>query len=385
MPADVTERAAARRRRLAQRRKALGLTQEALAELLTVERSTVVRWERGESEPQPVIRPRLARALRVSADQLETLLSKGDQHALRAPRQLPAEAAFAGRTAELTALTGFLDANDAGTPGTVMITAISGPARVGKTALAVHWAHQVADRFPGGQLHVNLHGFGPAGAAMTPGAALRQFLDGLGVAADRIPADQAAARFPDGQLFMNLRGSGPGDENPVARAGAIRFLLCVLRVPSGRIPADPGAREGLYRSLLAGKRMLIVLDSARDEQQVRPLLPASPRSLVLVTSRHQLTGLAACDGARLLSIDVLTPGEARAMLTARIGAARAEAEPGAIAEIASLCGGLPLALAAAAAGAEARPGFPLAALADELRDAAGRVAARETAGHARSL
>ena len=135
-----------------------------------------------------------------------------------------------------------------------------------------------------------------------------------------------------------------------------------------RIPAQPEAQAGLYRSLLADKRMLIVLDNARDEQQVRPLLPASPASLVLVTSRNQLAGLAAADGARLLTLDVLTDAEAVQLLTARLGAGRVAAEPDAVAEIASLCAWLPLALAVAAARAAARPGFPLAVLAAELRD-----------------
>jgi DNA-binding SARP family transcriptional activator/tetratricopeptide (TPR) repeat protein len=243
-----------------------------------------------------------------------------------APRQLPAAVpGFTGRAAELEALTGMLDqAGAAGAPGTVVISAIGGTAGVGKTALALHWAHQVAARFPDGQLHVNLRGYDPSSAPVTPAEAIRGFLDALGV-------------------------------------------------PPGRIPPAPQAQAGLYRSLLADKRMLIVLDNARDEQQVRPLLPASPGILVLVTSRSQLSGLAAAEGARLISLDVLSHAEAVHMLTARLGTARSAAEPDAVDRIASLCACLPLALAVTAARAAARPGFSLAVLADELADAGGRL------------
>jgi DNA-binding SARP family transcriptional activator len=241
------------------------------------------------------------------------------------PRQLPAAVTdFTGRAAELAALTQILADTEAAGPGTVVISAIGGTAGVGKTALALHWAHQVALQFPDGQLYVNLRGFDPSGTPATPDAAIRGFLVALGV-------------------------------------------------PPQGIPPDPDAQAGLYRSLLADKRMLIVLDNAGQEQQVRPLLPASPGSLVLVTSRHQLSGLAAADGARLISMDVLSHAEAVQLLTARLGQARAAAEPAALSRIASLCAGLPLALAVAAARAADRPGFSLATLADELADSASRL------------
>jgi tetratricopeptide (TPR) repeat protein/DNA-binding XRE family transcriptional regulator len=241
------------------------------------------------------------------------------------PRQLPgAVSHFTGRAAELAALTGLLDQAGPVAPGTVVISAIGGTAGVGKTALALHWAHQVAARFPDGQLYVNLRGFDPSGT-------------------------------------------------PATAAEAIRGFLHALNVPAGSIPASPVAQAGLYRSLLSGQRMLIVLDNARDEQQVRPLLPASPASQVIVTSRNQLSGLAAAEGARLVTLDVPSHAEAAHMLTARLGAARAAAEPAAVDRIAGLCACLPLALAVAAARAAARPRFPLAALADELADAAGRL------------
>ena len=156
-------------------------------------------------------------------------------------------------------------------------------------------------------------------------------------------------------------------------------------MPPERVPPAAGARAALYRSLLAQRTMLIVLDNARDEEQVRPLLPASPASLVLVTSRNQLTGLAAAHGARLISLDLLPREEAVQLLTARIGAGRAAAEPVAVGQIAGLCADLPLALAVAAARAAARPRFPLAALAGELRDAAGRLDALDSGDPAASV
>jgi DNA-binding SARP family transcriptional activator len=254
-----------------------------------------------------------------------------------APRQLPAAVAgFTGRAAELAALTQILDDAGAAGPGTVVISAIGGTAGVGKTALALHWAHRVADRFADGQLYVNLRGFDPSGVPTAPEAAIRGFLDALGV-------------------------------------------------PPARLPASAEAQAGLYRSLLSAKRMLIVLDNARDEQQARPLLPASPASLVLITSRSQLGGLAAGDGARLLTLDVLDHNEAADMLTSRLGNDRAGAEPAAIGEIADLCACLPLALAVAAASAAARPGFPLSALAAELADSAGRLDALDAGDPAASV
>jgi DNA-binding SARP family transcriptional activator/tetratricopeptide (TPR) repeat protein len=239
------------------------------------------------------------------------------------PRQLPGNLpGFTGREDELAALAQILDEAASQAPGTVVISAVGGTAGVGKTTLAVHWAHQVADRFSDGQLYVNLRGFGPADA-------------------------------------------------PAAPAEAIRGFLTALGVPPERIPPGADAQEGLYRSLLADRRVLIVLDNARDEQQVRPLLPGGPGCMAIVTSRSQLRGLAATDGARLLTVDTLSPDEAIRMLETRLGSRRATAEPRAVSEIAALCAYLPLALAIAASRAEARPRFPLAALAAELRDTSG--------------
>ena len=237
------------------------------------------------------------------------------------PRQLPpAVAGFAGRAAELELLTGQLEGGDAA--GTVVISAVGGTAGIGKTALAVCWAHQVADRFPDGQLYVNLRGFDPAGSPVTPAEAIRGFLD-------------------------------------------------AFEVPPGRIPVSVAAQAALYRSLLAGRRVLVVADNARDAGQVRPLLPGSPGCVVIVTSRNTLTSLVAVEGARPLTLDLLTTEEARELLARRIGAGRVAAEPRAAEEIITSCARLPLALSIVAARAATHPGFPLAALAGELRDARG--------------
>lgn len=306
------------RRRLAERRKALGLTQEALADLMGVERTTVVRWERGESAPLPWLRPRLARTLRVSADRLEELLAPGGPAGAEIwsrPRQLPpAVAGFTGRTAELAALTQILD-EAGGAAGTVVISAIGGTAGVGKTALAITWAHQAANRFPDGQLYANLRGYDPD-RPMPPGDALTGFLRALGVGGHDIPPeeDQRAAR---------------------------------------------------YRSLLAGKRVLIVLDNAGSAEQARPLLPGSPSCAVVVTSRDALAGLVARDGATRLDLDPLPLADAVRLLCDLIGD-RAAADPDATKALAERCCRLPLALRVAAELAAGRPGVPLAALAGEL-------------------
>jgi tetratricopeptide (TPR) repeat protein/transcriptional regulator with XRE-family HTH domain len=333
---------ATKRKRLAERRKAMGLTQEQLAQQLGVERTTVVRWERGETQPLPRLRPGLARALQVPAERIDELLttsaapiSREAQSSALVPRQLPAAVAgFTGRAVELAALTSMLAGP--GEPGTVVIGAIGGTAGVGKTALALHWAHQVAGDFQDGQLHVNLRGFDPSGAPVEPEVVIRGFLDALGV-------------------------------------------------PRERIPADPQAQAGLYRSLLAERQMLIVLDNARDERQVRPLLPASPGSVVLITSRSQLGGLAAADGARLLALGLLSQADAVQLLRVRLGADRAAAESDAVGRIASLCGCLPLALAVAGARAAASPGLALSALADELNDSVGRLEALDAGEPATSV
>lgn len=241
-----------------------------------------------------------------------------DQAGRMVPRELPAPVAhFAGRATELAALTGLLDQRDKQVPGTLLISVIVGTAGVGKTALAAHWAHRVAGRFPDGQLYVNLRGYDP-GQRVTPADALTGFLRALGVAGQDIPPEE-------------------------------------------------DARAARYRSLLAGKRMLVVLDNAGSAGQVRPLLPGTPSCAVVVTSRDAMAGLVARDGAARLDLDVLPLDEAIALLRTLIGA-RVDAEPHAAAELAGQCCRLPLALRVAAELAAGRPAAPLSGLASELAD-----------------
>jgi len=229
------------------------------------------------------------------------------------PRLLPIRPRhFTGRDEELARLDAVPDKD------TTVIAVITGTAGVGKTALAVEWAHRAADRFPDGTLYVDLRGFGAVPAMSTP-QAVRSFLDALGVAPHRVPA-------------------------------------------------DPVAQADLYRMLLAARKVLVVLDNAADANHVRALLPASPGSCVLVTSRDHLAGLVAIEGAEPLPLDLLSPRDAHAMLERRFGAARVAAEPEAVEAIVRRCAGLPLALAVVAARGAMDAGAPLAALATRLDD-----------------
>ncbi len=239
------------------------------------------------------------------------------------PRQLPAGVArFAGRTAQLAELRAWMQAAGSSDEA-VRVLVIGGTAGAGKTALAVHWAHQ------------------------------------------------SAAEFPDGQLYVNLRGFDPSG-TPVAAADALRWFLGAFGVTEEQIPDSVDAQAALYRSVLAGKRVLVILDNARDAGQVRPLLPGSPSCLVLVTSRARLPGLAATEGARLLPLDVLTGTEAHELLAGRLGE-RASAEADAARQLTESCSRLPLALSIVAARAAARPLMPLTELSRELADAQGRL------------
>jgi DNA-binding SARP family transcriptional activator len=230
--------------------------------------------------------------------------------------QLPmAPPVFVGRESELARL----DAS--AHSGVVTVT---GGAGVGKTVLAVHWAHRVAARFPDGQLYVDLRGFDPSGSVVPAADAVRGFLDALGVAAHRVPT-------------------------------------------------DIDAQTALYRSALAGKRMLVLLDNARDADQVRPLLPGTPGCMVVVTSRNELPGLLATAGAYPLRVDLMSATDARRLLARRIGADRLDTEPDATEEMIAQCGRLPLALAIVAARAASRPDFALAAFAEQLRDSRSRL------------
>lgn len=233
------------------------------------------------------------------------------------PSQLPTDlATFTGRRAQLDNAVALLP--DRGQPRTSVIGLISGMAGAGKTTLAVHWAHRIAHRFPDGSLYVNLRGYDPSGSRMAPGEAIESFLVALGV------AQQA-------------------------------------------VPEELEARAALYRGVLAGRRVLIVLDNAADSEQVTPLLPAAPGCLVIVTSRSRLSGLVARHGAHPLALAPLSAEESLELLARRLGDARVDAEPEAARAIVGLCAGLPLALSIVAARAALHPGFRLAGIAAELR------------------
>jgi tetratricopeptide (TPR) repeat protein/transcriptional regulator with XRE-family HTH domain len=255
------------------------------------------------AEPPPAVTPRQLPA----ADLAQPPAGRA------VPRELPAPVGdFTGRAAELDELSDLM----AGGGGRALVICVVGTAGVGKTALAVQWAHQ------------------------------------------------AARRFPDGQLHLNLRGYDP--DRPVASADALASLLQTLGVAGTDIPDGAQDRARLYRSKLAGRRMLVLLDNARDSDQVRPLLPGDPGCVAVVTSRDALAGLVATDGARRLGLDVLPPVDAVALLRSLIGA-RADDDPDAAAELAGLCARLPLALRIAAELAAARRAAPLAELAAELK------------------
>ena len=268
-------------------------------------------------DPGPDLRAAYDRVLRQEAAE--------STHELPAPRAIPSQVPagtryFSGREAELARLTELLAETGRDRCATVL-GVVDGLPGVGKTSLVVHWARQMADEFPDGQLFVNLQGFDVH----------RRVLD----------ADQALAH-----------------------------LLAGMGVPHERIPADAGARNALYRTMTADRRMLIILDNARDEEHVRPLLPASSLSLVLVTSRNRLTGLIAQEGATPLVLAPPSHEESRTGMRARLGTGRIAGAERALDEIIERCGRLPLAMAVVCGRALTYPEWPLRDIADELRVAA---------------
>lgn len=251
-------------------------------------------------DPGPELRE-LQRAIlaeEVPPSRSSLMVSERDQPT---PAQLPADVlGFTGREAHLQRLDSLPCQENQS-----MVAAVTGPAGVGKTALAVHWAHRIR------------------------------------------------ARYSDGQLYANLRGYS--EVPPLRPIEALSAFLRALDVPAERVPSDVDEASALFRSLLAGRQMLLLLDNARDPEQVRPLLPGSPGCLTLITSRDRLDGLVARDGAVPLAIEVLDEVEAQALLTRLLDDGRLRSEPEAAAELAGLCGHLPLALRIAAANLAARP------------------------------
>ncbi|MCC3766399.1 AfsR/SARP family transcriptional regulator [Streptomyces sp. UNOC14_S4] len=234
------------------------------------------------------------------------------------PQLLPRRpAGFLGRDGELDGLTRLLT-------GSAEVALVTGPAGVGKTAFAAHWAH--------------VHG----------------------------------EAFPDGRLFADLRGFSGGEEAQPCEV--LREFLLALGTPADRIPSSQQAASALYRSIVAGRRLLVVLDNARSSAQVRPLLPAGAECATIVTSRSRLDGLVATDSARPLRLRALGTEEGVALLGAVLGPDRVAEDPEAAAELVALCEGLPLALRAAAAQLTARPRWRLARLASALRDERQRLA-----------
>jgi hypothetical protein len=231
------------------------------------------------------------------------------------PAQLPHDVpGFTGREPELAALDSLVADQES---AAVVISAIEGVAGIGKTALAVHFAHRVA------------------------------------------------GAFPDGQLYVNLRGFDP-DQPPLASHDVLAGFLRALGADPSQMPADLDELAAMYRSLLSGRRVLIVLDNAASADQVRPLLPGTAGCLSIVTSRNRLSGLVARDGAQRLTLDVLPPGEAVALIARVTGNERAAADPAAARRLAQLCGWLPLALRITADRAATHRHLAMTDLVDEL-------------------
>ncbi|MFF0161130.1 BTAD domain-containing putative transcriptional regulator [Streptomyces sp. NPDC005263] len=269
-------------------------------------------------EPGPVLQGLHDLVLQDSPELTQPPADPTPAPASNVPAQLPVESAsFTGRGKELSALDRMLDERLGQSPLTM--AAISGIGGVGKTALAVHWANQIA------------------------------------------------ARFPDGQLFTDLRGYDEKDE-PVSPATTLDRFLRALGVPAPQIPADPGERAALYRSVLGGKRVLIVLDNARSLRQIRPLLPGNGRCCVLITGRDLMDDLLGDYAVLQIGLNAMAAGEATALLAGIAGENRISANPAATARLGVLCDRLPLALRIAGARLAAKPHWSVRSLVARLED-----------------
>ncbi|WP_051789966.1 helix-turn-helix domain-containing protein [Streptomyces sp. NRRL S-1022] len=325
--------------RLLALRTGAGLSQEELAQTAGISVRALSDMERGRSRgPQRRTVHALVTALRLSpqdARELERLASLGRPRRAPTTEVLPpvavpdtvaptgapdllprAPRGFHGRAAELAAVS-------RAAAGEAPVCLVVGPAGVGKTALVLHWAHQ------------------------------------------------NRAGFPDGRLYADLRGFGDTGEPPLMEV--LREFLPALGVADGRIPESVNGAAALFRSLAADRQLLVVLDNARDSEQVRPLLPGGRRCVTVVTSRHRLPGLIVTDTARPVAVDVLGPSDGTMLLAGVLGAERVRAEPAAARRLAELCGGLPLALRVAAARLAQRPDWSLGAMAAELSDETRRL------------
>jgi tetratricopeptide (TPR) repeat protein/transcriptional regulator with XRE-family HTH domain len=285
----------------------------------------------------PVAEVLAARAGAPAALAAAVLRTPAGPAAVPVPRELPADVGgFVGRAVELAELDlrlpDAIQGEGGGPAGPVVISAVSGTAGVGKTALAVRWAHRVV------------------------------------------------AAFPDGQLYVNLRGYDP--DRPVSAAEALAGFLRALGVAGQDIPLEEAERAARYRSLVAGRRLLVVLDNAASVEQVRPLMPGTGSVMVVVTSRDSLAGLVAREGAHRLDLDLLAAADAVALLQALMGG-RVEADPAAAEALAGLCARLPLALRVAAELAASRPDAPLSALVGELSGEANRLELLDAGGDPR--
>ncbi|MGH3707892.1 MAG: tetratricopeptide repeat protein [Pseudonocardiaceae bacterium] len=301
------------------------------------------RWPINGTGVKPTVVPTLAVLARIYSTSVLKLVDRHDRQKMNnaelialatvdsgvIPRQLPAAVSnFVGRAQELDILTAQLD-RAVKDGGTVVITSIGGTAGIGKTTLAVYWARAHIDQFPDGQLYVDLRGFSPSGTPVTPAAATRGFLD-------------------------------------------------AFQIPAEKIPVSPDDQASLYRTLVEGKQLVIVLDNARNADQVWPLLPGSPTCAVLVTSRQQLGGLIARKQALHITLEFMTAQESRQLLTTFLGPERIHAEPEAVNELIQRCVGLPIALSIAAARVVASPHAPLSTLVDQLREQHHRLSALAT-------